>query len=144
VRRVSFFVLILGGTALACLVTACGSRRAAGPVPSLVRVNERDYRIVLRPARIHAGPVRIRVDNLGPANHELILVHALRTGLPIRTDGLTVNEERLQPAEVATLEPAVPGTVRYLNIDLAKGDYEVFCNMAGHYMGGMRAFLVVT
>jgi uncharacterized cupredoxin-like copper-binding protein len=143
VRRVSIFVLILGGAALACLVTACGSRRAAGPPPSLVRVRESDYRIVLRPARVHAGRVRIRVDNLGPANHELILVHALRTGLPIRTDGLTVNEETVQPDEVAALEPAVPGTVRYLNLDLPKGDYEVFCNMAGHYMGGMRAFLVV-
>lgn len=143
-RRASIFVLILGGAALACVLTACGSRQAAGPAPSLVRVKESDYRIVLRPARIHAGRVRITVDNLGPANHELILVHALRAGLPVRTDGLTVNEEALQSDEVAALEPAVPGTIRHLDVDLPKGDYEVFCNMAGHYMGGMRAFLVVT
>jgi uncharacterized cupredoxin-like copper-binding protein len=34
--------------------------------------------------------------------------------------------------------------VRELEVTLRKGYYEVFCNMAGHYMGGMRALLVVT
>jgi uncharacterized cupredoxin-like copper-binding protein len=29
-------------------------------------------------------------------------------------------------------------------LNLSKGSYEIFCNMAGHYLGGMRAFFVVT
>ena len=36
------------------------------------------------------------------------------------------------------------GVVREVSVHLARGTYEVYCNMAGHYMGGMRAFLVVT
>jgi uncharacterized cupredoxin-like copper-binding protein len=64
--------------------------------------------------------------------------------LPLRTDGLTVDEDAVEPETVAALEPARPGTVRELEVTLRKGYYEVFCNMAGHYMGGMRALLVVT
>jgi uncharacterized cupredoxin-like copper-binding protein len=29
-------------------------------------------------------------------------------------------------------------------LHLKPGRYELFCNMAGHYLGGMRAALVVT
>jgi uncharacterized cupredoxin-like copper-binding protein len=57
---------------------------------------------------------------------------------------VTVSEEKLEPRTVATLEPARPGAVRQIRVHLARGRYEMFCNMAGHYMGGMRAFLVVT
>ena len=31
--------------------------------------------------------------------------------------------------------------VRGLRLRLAPGRYEVFCNMAGHFMGGMHAFI---
>jgi uncharacterized cupredoxin-like copper-binding protein len=137
-------LLVLGGAALVLVLTACGSHRAAGPAGSLVSVKESDYRIVLRPSRVPAGRVRVTIDNIGPANHEMILVRALPDGLPLRTDGLTVNEEAITPREVVALEPAVPGTVRHVDVDLPKGEYEVFCNMAGHFMGGMRAFLTVT
>lgn len=137
-------MLALGGATLAVFLTACGSRQAARPAGSLVSVKESDYRIVLRPTRVPAGRVRVTIDNMGPANHEMILVRALPSGLPMRTDGLTVNEAAITSREVVALEPAVPGTVRHLDVDLPKGQYEVFCNMAGHFMGGMRAFLTVT
>ena len=143
-RHASISLAVLGAAVLAVFLTACGSRRAAGPAASLVSVKESDYRIVLRPSRVRAGRVRVTIDNIGPANHELILVRALPSGLPMRTDGLTVNEEAVTSREIAALEPAVPGTVRHLDVDLPRGQYEVFCNMAGHFMGGMRAFLTVT
>jgi len=107
-------------------------------------VKEKDFRILLEPARIPAGPVRLVVRNGGPADHELIVVRARPAGLPVRTDGLTVNEEALEPSTVTTLEPAGPGAVRHVDVTLKPGTYELFCNMAGHFMGGMRAFLVVT
>ena len=79
-----------------------------------------------------------------PDDHELISVRARRRSLPLRNDGVTVNEQKLEPQTVATLEPAGPGAVRQVHVRLGKGTYEIFCNMAGHYMGGMRAFFVVT
>jgi uncharacterized cupredoxin-like copper-binding protein len=143
VRHVSILRLALLGAVLACGLTACGSRQAAGAPGASVQVRERDFRILVSPARVPAGRVRLTVRNAGPADHELILVRAKRV-LPLRTDGLTVDEARLAHSEIAALEPAGPGAVRHLDVTLAPGSYELFCNMAGHYMGGMRAFLVVT
>jgi uncharacterized cupredoxin-like copper-binding protein len=128
---------------VAIAVAACGSgsgshRSSAAPIS----VREKDFRIRLHPARVPAGRVELTVDDVGPADHELILIRAHRGPLPLRHDGLTVDEEALNP--IATLEPAPPGTIRHFDVTLRKGKYEVFCNMAGHYLGGMHAFLVVT
>jgi len=123
-------------------LTACGSRPAASV--RIVHVKESDFRIVASPRRIRAGDVELVARNAGPDDHELIVVRARRTSLPLRADDLTVNEDELEPQTVGVLEPGAPGSVRKLRLRLAPGSYELFCNMAGHYLGGMRAFLVVT
>jgi hypothetical protein len=144
-RIVTTFRPALGMALLALALGACGTshRTAAGPATP-VGVRERDFRILLSPALVPAGRVRLTVDDVGPADHELILVRARPGGLPIRADGLTVDEDALAPVTVGALEPARPGTVRHLEVTLRKGRYVLFCNMAGHYLGGMRAILVVT
>ncbi len=139
---------MLAWIALAAVVvggaTACASSRATDRAHEmLVRVKERDFRIRVSPERFEAGKVRFVVENAGPVDHEMIIVRKRRNGLPLRTDRLTVDEEALEPT-VATLEPAEPGSTRELRVNLPKGSYEIFCNMAGHYLGGMRAFFVVT
>ena len=125
------------------LLTGCSSsdpgETRAGPV---VRVTERDFRIVVAPARVLAGDVRLMVENKGPDDHELIMVRAAHRRLPLRTDGLTVDEGAL--AAVETIEAQPPGARHELRLHLKPGRYELFCNMAGHYLGGMRAELVVT
>jgi hypothetical protein len=141
-------VSILCGLALVALVcgglTACASSGPARAGGTLVRVKEKDFRILMSRERIPAGDVRFVVQNAGPDDHELIVVRIEERSLPLRQDGVTVSEEKLQPRTLATLEPAAPGAVRQVRVHLARGRYEVFCNMAGHYMGGMRAFFVVT
>jgi uncharacterized cupredoxin-like copper-binding protein len=109
----------------------------------VVRITERDFRIHA-PARIRAGEVRIVVTNHGPDQHELIVVRTSAAGeLPLRSDGATVDEEALDPVTVGVLEPGAVGSVRELDVDLRPGSYEVFCNMAGHYLGGMSAEFTV-
>jgi len=130
--------LVAGG------LTACGSGEATHADGTLIQVKEKDFRILLSRKRIPAGDVRFVVHNAGPDDHELIVVRAQQLSLPLRNDGVTVSEQRLQPQTVTTLEPAGPGAVRQIRAHLARGTYEVFCNMAGHYMGGMHAFFVVT
>ncbi len=141
-------VSILCGIALAAPVvgglTACGSGGAAQADGTLVQVKEKDFRIVLSRKRIPAGEVRFVVHNAGPDDHELIVVHAQQLSLPLRNDGVTVSEEKLQPQTVTTVEPGGAGTVRQIHVHLTRGTYEVFCNMEGHYMGGMHAVFVVT
>src|SRR4029077_3778698 len=63
--------------------------------------------------------------------------------LPLRPDAATVDEDGLEPATIGTLEPGPPGSVRELDLHLTPGHYEVFCNMAGHYLAGMSATFTV-
>jgi uncharacterized cupredoxin-like copper-binding protein len=135
--------------ALLCLVavalSGCGVTGSATARSStrMVQVTERDFRITA-PKTLSAGRVTLRVNNEGPDVHELLVA---RVGggapLPLRPDGLTVDEERIQAATLGNLEPSRPGSTRELRIDLTPGRYILFCNMYGHYRGGMRTELVV-
>jgi uncharacterized cupredoxin-like copper-binding protein len=117
-----------------------GGHVVAGTV---LDVNEADFQI-RAPHTTAAGSIVLRVANHGPDQHELIVARAPTGRLGLRSDGVTVNEEALARAEVGSLEPARAGAVRDLEVHLAPGRYVLFCNMSGHYMGGMHSTLVVT
>jgi hypothetical protein len=130
--------------ALAALAGGCGSSRPAKPAAAIA-VNEQDFHISA-PARISTEEVSLRVHNRGPDRHEFIVARVGgrgAAGLPLRSDGLTLDEETLQKSEVGELEPGAPGSTRTLHLKLAPGRYVFFCNMAGHFMGGMHAEVVV-
>ena len=114
----------------------------AAPSPQIARVHERDFAIGA-PRHLTAGAVEFEVANAGPDTHELLLVRAGAHPLPLRRDNLTVDEERLKPRTVGTLEDIRPGTRRTWSVVLAPGRYVLFCNMSGHYLGGMHRLLVV-
>jgi uncharacterized cupredoxin-like copper-binding protein len=111
-------------------------------VGAVVAVTERDFHIEA-PAHLKAGAVDLRVHNEGPDQHELIVVPTDGKGLPTRKDGLTVDEEAVESSEPGSLEPGEPGAVRNLEVNLKPGRYIFFCNMEGHYMGGMHTEVVV-
>jgi uncharacterized cupredoxin-like copper-binding protein len=133
---VSVFTLALAGC-------SSGSSHSASGAPT-VHVHERDFRITVAPMRVHAGIVRILVHNSGPDTHELLIVRSSSRELPLRTDGLTINEAALDASTVATMEGKGADTSEQLLVHLKPGRYELFCNMAGHYLGGMHAELVAT
>lgn len=122
--------------------TACSSggtaSRAQGTV---VQVRERDFRIVVRPRHVPAGDIRLVLKNDGPVTHELIIVRRRSSRLPLRLDGLTVDEDALRNSDV--VEGIGPGRVERLRLHLSPGRYQLFCNMAGHFRAGMHAELVV-
>lgn len=135
---------VLFGLALvvAALVHAShGTTARAASGGQVVRVNERDFRISVTPAVVEAGDVVFRITNHGPDAHELIVVHD-DGGLPLRSDGITVDEEALTKRIVDSLEPAAAGKTRELRVRLAPGRYTLLCNMFGHFMGGMHATVV--
>jgi uncharacterized cupredoxin-like copper-binding protein len=90
-----------------------------------------------------AGDVVLSVRNRGPDDHELLVVRAPEGEPPLRADGMTVDEEGLGSALIGTLEPDDPRKVRELRVDLQPGRYELICNMAGHYFGGMETEVTV-
>jgi uncharacterized cupredoxin-like copper-binding protein len=126
----------------ASLVAGCGATQLATP-GRVVDVTERDFAIKVSPRTLQAGNVVIRATNRGPDQHELIVARVRDPKLPLRSDGLTVSEEKLEKSTVGVLEPGQPNSVRELRVQLKPGHYVLFCNMSGHFMGGMRADLVV-
>lgn len=132
--------IVLASLALLAFA-GCGSGgREAGT--RVVRVTERDFRISA-PKHVRAGDLLLSVRNRGPDAHELIVVRGRSSRLPLRRDGSTVSEEKLEPLIAGALEPGKPYTTRTLRLHLRPGTYELFCNMSGHYLGGMRTKLVV-
>ena len=128
--------------AAACL-TACGAGRPLSAASHVIDVTERDFSINVGSRQVSPGTVDFRVTNKGPDAHELIVVRTSESELPLRTDGITVSEERLKRSTVGVLEPGQPGAVRDLRVRLTKGRYVLLCNMSGHFMGGMHAVVVV-
>jgi uncharacterized cupredoxin-like copper-binding protein len=112
-----------------------------------VTVTERDFRISVDgrsgSQQLKSGDLRFAVSNRGPDTHELLVVRTNGSRLPLRADGLTVDEDAVKSATVATLDGRAAGTAEKLKVHLAPGRYVLFCNMAGHYLGGMHALLVV-
>jgi uncharacterized cupredoxin-like copper-binding protein len=107
-----------------------------------IYVVERDFHLAATPTVVAAGDVVLHIDNRGPDAHELIVVRD-RGPLPLRADGITVDEEAIAKLEPGSLEPAGAGARRELRVRLSPGRYILLCNMYGHYMAGMHAVVLV-
>ena len=91
-----------------------------------------------------AGTVAFQVHNDAPATHEFVVVRTddPEDRLPIASDGISVDEDALTSA--GELSDAPSGADLTLALTLAPGRYVFFCNMEGHYLGGMHGVLEVT
>ena len=142
-RRLSSWLGRLTLVVLPVLVlVGCAETDTVSRAPqTLVQISEKDFRIVVEPGRIATGDVEVVVRNQGPDTHELIMVRSGGSQLSLRRDGLTVDEEALH--EVGAVDGVDPHGVQRVRLRLAPGRYELFCNMAGHFMAGMHGELVV-
>jgi len=135
---------VLAALALAVPLTVA---RRQEPTPSGTPVNVllEDFKVRQDPAVVPAGTVSFRILNQGPTTHEYIVVRTDRASdkLPLQRDGLTVNEDApgidlLDEAEGLDIDDR-----QTLVLDLAAGNYVMYCNLEGHYLGGMHAALTV-
>ena len=134
-------VCALAGAVSLLAMAGCGENPPATADVPAVNVKERDFEI-RAPDRIAAGDVELDVHNDGPDAHELVVARKGSGPLPIGPDGINVNQEGLGDNEIAELEPEEPGT-RRLRLHLYPGRYVLFCNMSGHYKGGMHTEVLV-
>ena len=108
-------------------------------------------------SRVPAGQVSFQAINTGGLSHELVVL-PLPQGFPgqrvsgpdgkvdetgslgeaSRTCGADQGDE--QSAQYGIL----PGATGWTTVTLSPGRYELICNIAGHYVGGMYAELDVT
>ncbi len=114
------------------------------PKGTPVDVALKDFSITPATQTIGAGDVLLRASNEAPITHEFIVVRTdlPADGLPIGRDGLSVNEEWL--SSMGEIEETPPEEIASLPLTLPPGHYVFFCNLEGHYLGGMHAVLQVT
>ena len=120
---------------------SCGPHGAIRGRP--VSVSLHDFRISAATTNVAAGTVTFVVHNRAPATHEFVI---LRTNLPpdrlpIASDGLSVDEERVHHA--GEISEVRAGTTATLALTLRPGRYVLICNLEGHYLGGMHHAIVV-
>jgi uncharacterized cupredoxin-like copper-binding protein len=125
------------------VITSCSS---AGHTPSgpAVNVTLKDFSIRSSMAIADAGPVEFDVYNQGPATHEFVVVRTdiPADRLPIAADGLSVDEDALAP--VGEISEVSIWTGQTLDLRLSPGRYVFFCNLEGHYLGGMHIGFTVS
>jgi uncharacterized cupredoxin-like copper-binding protein len=138
-----------GVVSAATVLTVCvfaagcgGSGQPQAPANRVLDVVEKDFKITA-PMRVAPGEISIRARNRGPDDHELIVVRARAGMLPMRKDGITVDEDALEPETAGAIEPFAPHAIEELHVRLRPGRYVLLCNMAGHFLGGMHRTLIV-
>jgi uncharacterized cupredoxin-like copper-binding protein len=126
--------------ALAAACTGAAPPRAGAGI----QIYEHDFWIKSSAVTVPAGTVAFQVHNDAPATHEFVVVRTddPEDRLPIASDGISVDEDALTSAgEIADVPSGADLT---LALTLAPGRYVFFCNMEGHYLGGMHGELEVT
>jgi hypothetical protein len=145
-RRWVWALVVLMPAAFAVVVLLTVERRhepAARGTPVNVRLE--DFKVRRDVAVVPAGTVSFRILNQGPTAHELIVVRTDRPPdkLPLQRDGLTVNEDAPGIDVLDEVDGLDIDDRRTLVLRLAPGHYVMYCNLEGHYLGGMNEELTV-
>ena len=135
---------VLAAVALAVPLTVA-RRQEPTPPGTPVNVVLKDFKVGLDAAVVPAGTVRLQVRGQGPTRHELKVVRTDRAPekLPLQSDGLTVNEEAPGIDLVDDVDGLDIDERQTLVLGLTPGNYVLYCNLEGHYLGGMHASLAV-
>jgi uncharacterized cupredoxin-like copper-binding protein len=130
--------------ALVFVLLACCTPGERVSSARMIDVDLKDFAIHASEAVVPAGSVELNVYNAGPATHEFVVVRTDLPAdqLPIASDGLSVDEEELNTAGEISDVP-IWGTDT-IELHLAPGHYVFFCNLDGHYLGGMHLGVAVT
>lgn len=109
-------------------------------------IAERDFQMTISASHVAGKVIEFRDHNAGPDTHEVLIVRTSLPGgdLPLRSDGITVNEELLKPDIVGSIDFVPPGGTKATTLRVRPGRYVLLCNMSGHYLAGMHVDLVVT
>ena len=119
--------------------TGCMSSSEAA-VETRINVTMKDFGIKIDRRVVPAGAVELHVHNRGPSTHEINLDRwADRSGrIPLQQDGVTANEAAHHLERIDSIEQVDLDATKDLVADLKPGKYVLWCNLEGHYLGGMH------
>jgi len=116
---------------------------------STVAASLLEYQIIPEPASVPAGSVTFNADNVGGADHELVIIRTdlAPDALPTAEDG-SVDEAGEGIEVLFEIEEFAAGTQESLTVDLDAGAYVLICNVVddtgAHYDLGMSIAFEVT
>jgi uncharacterized cupredoxin-like copper-binding protein len=115
------------------------------PRGTLHNVLLKDFEVRQEATVVPTGTVSFRIRNQGPTTHELIVVRTdvAPDKLPLQSDGLTADEEGRGIKFLEEVDGLDIDDRETLVLDLAPGHYVLYCNLEGHYLGGMYEALTV-
>jgi uncharacterized cupredoxin-like copper-binding protein len=130
----AFAATVLVGSLVGC----SGTSSPAGT--SRIDVTMHDFGITVSRRSVPAGPVVLHVTNDGPSTHE---INVDRSGyqadkIPLQRDGLTAAEDARGLHRIDSIEQVNLHRTEDLTLDLKPGRYVLWCNLEGHYLGGMH------
>ncbi len=102
------------------------------------------FTVTVDPSVVDAGDMSFRVWNRGTMTHEFLVLPLPVDGAgtrPVEADGRVSESGSLGEASKScgegTGEGIAPGTVGWVTLHINPGQYELLCNLPGHYASGM-------
>jgi uncharacterized cupredoxin-like copper-binding protein len=108
-------------------------------------------RVTVSPQEVDHGTVSLRVANVGSLVHELVVLPMASNEQvgprAVGSDGKVSEAGSLGEASktcgAGAGDGIDPGAIGWVTLDLPPGDYELVCNLPGHYAAGMYTGLRV-
>lgn len=138
------------GGAVAIVALCAGALGGCSRQPDLptadVVARLEDFKIHLSAKQVPAGNVVFGLTNDGPTVHEVVVARTDRRSgdLVLGKDGISVAEEARGFRVLGEDESVRLSEQDVLELVLKPGHYVLFCNLEGHYLGGMHTDLEVT
>lgn len=156
-RFTRFALLFAMGALSLALLAACSSdsedadeateatteaTEAAGETAeTTVKATLSEFAIALDSASVPAGEVTFEAENTGALPHELAVVRTDEAADALPVDGAQVDESGLDI--VGRIAEFAAASTESGTFTLEAGNYILFCNIAGHYQGGMTTAFTV-
>ncbi len=126
-----------GAVLSALAVLAAGtaaSVASAAPAKSTVRVQLMEMMVMPSTSRVPAGTVTFVVKNTGKLKHNFVVLKTNQAPSKL----MMMGAKAMETGRMGMTPVFGSGQTRRLTLTLKPGRYVLICNVAGHYMAGMR------
>lgn len=126
--------------ASASALVGCADSSSSAAKATTIDVTVHDFGIRISRHAVPAGTVVLHATNRGPSTHELNvdLTRYAAGKIPLQSDGITANETATGLHRVDSIEQLNLHHTGDLTVTLRPGRYVLWCNLEGHYLGGMH------
>ncbi|MCX6534336.1 MAG: sulfocyanin-like copper-binding protein [Actinobacteria bacterium] len=117
-----------------------GGSDSDGAITGVVK----EWKVKVDQQKATAGEVVFTVTNEGTIGHEFLVVKTDVADGEIELDGDHFSEENASLLVIDEIGEFAKKTTESLTVTLEPGDYQLVCNLPGHYENGMHTSFTVT